>query len=112
MAESEKAVLKKKDWVKWLEEKNKPKEKTQFEKYFDVCLKAATEIGQKYNMDLAEVVISIDSVHVNYKKGSKLYLNIIPRALIIKTCRLTPHIEKAVRLQLIRQIKRDKQLNK
>ena len=109
MSETEKAVLRKKDWVQWLEEKNRPKEKTAFEKYFDLCLKAATEIGQKYHMDLAEVVISNESVHVNYKKGSKLYLNVIPRALIIRTCRITPHIEKAVRIQLIRQIKRDKQ---
>ena len=102
-------VNKKINWVAWLDERNKPKELTPFEKYKAMCVDIATEIGLKYKMDLAEVMIGPESLHVYYRKGSKLYLNIIPRALIIKTCKITPHLEKAVRLQLFRQKKRDKQ---
>lgn len=102
-------IGKRRNWVAWLEEQSRPKEPTPFEKYKAMCVDIATEIGEKYHMDLAEVMIGPESLHVYYRKGSKLYLNIIPRALIIKTCKITPHLEKAVRLQLFRQKKRDKQ---
>ena len=99
----------KRNWVAWLEEQNKAKELTASEKYRQLCVDVATDVGQRYAMDLAEVMISPESVHIYYKKGSKLYINIIPRSLIINTCKLTPHVEKAVRLQLFRQKKRMKQ---
>lgn len=101
----------KRDWVAWLEAHNKAKEPTPFEQYKQTCVDAATDVGQRYAMDLAEVMISPESVHVYYRKGSKLYINIIPRSLIIRTCKLTPHLEKAVRLQLFRQKKKAKAAN-
>jgi hypothetical protein len=101
----------KRDWVAWLAERNKEKEPTPHEKYKQMCVDAATDVGQRYDMDLAEVMISPESVHIYYRKGSKLYINIIPRSLIIRTCKLTPHLEKAVRLQLFRQKKKAKATN-
>ena len=101
----------KRDWVAWLEEQNREKEPTPYEQYKQTCIDAATDVGQRYEMDLAEVMISPESVHIYYRKGSKLYINIIPRSLIIRTCKLTPHLEKAVRLQLFRQKKKAKAAN-
>ena len=101
----------KRNWVAWLAEQNREKEPTPFEKYKQACVDVATDVGQRYAMDLAEVMISPESVHIYYRKGSKLYLNIIPRSLIIRTCKLTPHLEKAVRLQLFRQKKKEKATN-
>jgi hypothetical protein len=99
------------NWVAWLAEQNREKEPTPQEKYKQMCVDAATDVGQRYDMDLAEVMISPESVHIYYRKGSKLYINIIPRSLIIRTCKLTPHLEKAVRLQLFRQKKKAKATN-
>ena len=96
------------NWVAWLAEQNREKEPTPHEKYKQMCVDAATDVGQRYDMDLAEVMISPESVHIYYRKGSKLYINIIPRSLIVRTCKLTPHLEKAVRLQLFRQKKKAK----
>lgn len=97
----------KKDWVAWLEEQRREKEPTAYEKYKKMCSEAAKEIGAKYHIEFTEAVISPNSVHVYFKQGSKLYINIIPRSLIIKTCKFTPHLERAVRLQLFRQKKKN-----
>jgi hypothetical protein len=97
-----------KNWVKWLEEQNRPKEPTSEEKFTQLCLDVAEELGQKYSMDSAESILTSESLHVYFTKGSKLYINIIPRSLLIRTCRVTPHIEKAIKLQLFRQKKREK----
>lgn len=98
-----------KNWVKWLEEKNKPKEPTPEEIFTQHCVDIAEELGCKYNMDSAEIILTDESLHVYYTKGSKLYINIIPRKLIIRTCRITPHVETAIKRQLFRQKKREKQ---
>lgn len=97
-----------KNWVKWLEEKNKPKEPTPEEKFTKLCVDVADDLGRKYNMDSAEIILTSESLHVYFTKGSKLYINIIPRSLLIRTCRVTPHVEKAIKLQLFRQKKREK----
>lgn len=99
---------KKVNWVKWLEDRKLAMMPTPFDLYMEECVKAASEVADKYGMRSVEVIITDTSIHFNFIKDSTLYLNIVPRSLIIKTCRITPHIEKAVRLQLIRQIKRDK----
>jgi hypothetical protein len=100
-----KRIPTRRNWVAWLEQQRKEKELTQFEKYKQLCVDVATDVGERYHMDIAEVMISDESVHIYFRKGSKLYINIIPRALIIRTCKLTPHVERAVRLQLFRQKK-------
>ena len=97
-----------KNWVKWLEEKNKPKEPTPEENFTKLCVDVAVDLGRKYNMDSAEIILTSESLHVYFTKGSKLYINIIPRSLLIRTCRVTPHVEKAIKLQLFRQKKREK----
>ena len=90
------------DWNKWLYTQAHKNDPTPFTQYRDECVKAAKYVAEKYGMDKAEVMISDESVHANFVKGSRLYLNIIPRSLIIRTCKVTEHIEIAVRRQLYR----------
>lgn len=90
------------DWNKWLYEQAHKNDPTPFTQYQEECIKAAKYVAEKYGMDKAEVMISDESVHANFVKGSRLYLNIIPRSLIIRTCKVTEHIETAVRRQLYR----------
>lgn len=93
------------DWNKWLDEQAHKNDPTPFSKYREECWKSAKYVAEKYHMDSAEVIIGEESVHANFTKGSKLYLNIIPRTLIIKTCKVTEHMETAMRRQLYRTAK-------
>lgn len=90
------------DWNKWLYEQAHKNDPTPFSQFREECVKSAKYVAEKYHMDKAEIMINDESLHANFVKDSRLYLNIIPRSLIIRTCKITDHIETAVRRQLYR----------
>lgn len=102
MGAKPKPAIKKRNWVLWLEEQSKKRPPTPEEKYVELCLNIAKDLGKKYKMDDCEVIVSDKSVHFNFKKDNSLFLNIIPRSIIIKTCKITPHVELAIKKQLYR----------
>lgn len=86
----------KRDWVKWLEEQNKPTPVTETDVILDAAQRAGVALGKKYGWDSVEVRMGDKCVHMEYMWCGGLYYAMIPVRLIKETSSLQPHMEDAV----------------
>lgn len=97
------------NWTKYISEKFAPKKPTLFSNLLDSSKKAAKELSGKYQWKTHTLSMTRTSILLCYTKDGGLFTVLVPVEKIMRTLTITPHLERAVRKNMAREIKRKKQ---